>query len=201
MNFNKLYLFLLFFLIINGCFMPDKTHLPQAYVLEVVPTFVNSTYKKANSKILLINLPKIAPGFDNKHIIYIRDYLKLNYYSDGVWCDTPQRMLLPILVMAFEKAGIFKAVVADSISVPADLRIDLDIIRLQHEYLIHPSKVRLTIRVKLVDIKSEHIITTQVFESLEAAPSEDVYGAVRASNFAVQKIVSDIVLFTIKNIK
>ena len=64
----------------------------------------------------------------------------------------------------------------------ADMRVDVDVIRLQQEFMTQPSRVRLTARIKVLNMKSGHVLATQVFEVLEPAPSEDAYGAARATN-------------------
>jgi 5-formaminoimidazole-4-carboxamide-1-beta-D-ribofuranosyl 5'-monophosphate synthetase len=64
--------------------------------------------------------------------------------------------------------------------------------------MTQPSKVRLTARIKVLDMKSRHVLGTQVFEAVEPAPSENAYGAVQATNAAVQKILGEMVPFALQ---
>ncbi len=153
---------------------------------------------RSSGKFLLVTLPRIAPGFDTNRIAYTKEPLKLDYYNDSVWSDTPQKMLLPILVSAFERTGVFKAVMVPPAPSLADLRIDVDVIRFQHECMIHPSRVRVTARTKVVEMKSGHVLGTQVFEVVETTISEDAYGAVRAFNIAIQNLLVNILPFTLQ---
>ena len=41
-------------------------------------------------------------------------------------------------------------------------------------------------------------MATQVFEVFEPAPSEDAYGAARAANAAVQKLLGDMIPFALR---
>ncbi len=185
-------------LVLAGCLLPqDKSPPPQTYLLEV-GAFAPPPTRRSSGKTLLVTVPKAAPGFDSNRIAYTREPLKLDYYSNSVWSDTPPKMLLPILVRSFEGTGAFKAVVSPPSPALADMRVDVDVIRLQQEFMTQPSQVRLTVRIKVVNMKSGHVLGTQVFEVVEPAPSEDAYGAARAANAAVQQIVTDMIPFALR---
>jgi len=76
-----------------------------------------------------------------------------------------------------------------------ELRLDTDIIRLQHEFQTSPSQVRLTLRATLVDDKTRRMLAWQDFEALEPASSEDTYGGVLAANRAVQRVADQLAGF------
>ncbi|MFO1371286.1 MAG: ABC-type transport auxiliary lipoprotein family protein [Candidatus Competibacteraceae bacterium] len=181
-----------------GCTLPqDKSPPPQAYTLEI-GAFTPLPARRSSGKILLVTVPKAAPGFDSNRIAYTKEPLKLNYYNNSVWSDTPAKMLAPVLVRAFESTGAFKAVVSPPAPALADLRADVDVIRLQQELMTSPSRVRLTARIKVVNMKNGHVLGTQVFEAVEPAPGNDAYGAAQAANAATQKVLSDITGFTLQ---
>ena len=185
-------------LALAGCSLPqDNSPPPQAYLLEV-GAFSPPPARRSGGKTLLVTVPKAAPGFDSNRIAYTKEPPKLDYYQNNVWSDTPAKMLLPILVRAFEGTGAFKAVVSPPAPALADMRIDVDVIRLQQEFMTQPSRVRLTARIKVVSMKSGHVLGTQVFEAMEPALSEDAQGAARAANAAVQKILSDMIPFALR---
>ncbi len=189
---------LLAVLTLGGCTLPqDQSPPAQSYLLEV-GTFAPAPARRASGKTLLVAPPKAAPGFDSNRIAYTRQPPKLDYYKDSVWSDAPARMLQPILVRAFEATGAFKAVVSPPAPGLANLRVDVDVIRLQQEFMSQPSRVRLMARIKVVDLKSGHVLGTQVFEAVEPAPSEDANGAARAANAAVQKVLEQMVRFALR---
>lgn len=189
---------LLAVLVLTSCSLPqDKSPPPQTYLLEV-GTFMPPSARRSSGKILLVTVPKAAPGFDSNRIAYTKERLKLDYYSNSVWSDTPAKMLTPVLVRAFENSRAFKAVVSPPAPTLANMRVDVEIIRLQQEFTTAPSRVRLAVRVKVIDMKNGHVLGTQVFDTVEPAPSDDAYGAVQAANAAVQKVLGDIVGFTLR---
>lgn len=188
----------LFALAVAGCALPqDSSPPPQAYLLEV-SAFTPQPARRSSGKILLVTVSREAPGFDSNRIAYTREPPKLDYYKDSVWSDTPAKMLLPILVRAFEDTGAFKAVVSPPSPVLANLRVDVDVIRLQQEFMTTPSQVRLIARIKVVEMKSGHVLETRLFEAMEPAPTENAAGAARAANAAVRKVLSEMIPFALR---
>jgi cholesterol transport system auxiliary component len=143
----------------------------------------------------LINPPHAAAGFDSPRIIYLREPHKLEYFALSQWVEPPTRLLGPLLVTAIEQTGAFRAVVLVPGAASGELRLDTNLIRLQHEFLTRPSRVRLTLRATLVDDKTRRVLGWQEFEAIEIADSEDAYGGVLAANRAVQQVVDQLAGF------
>ncbi len=189
---------LLTLLTLAGCTLPqDQSPPAQSYLLDV-GAFAPALARRSRNKTLLVTMPKAAPGFDSNRMAYTRQPPKLDYYRDSVWSDAPARMLLPILVRAFEATGAFRAVVSPPAPGLANVRVDVDVIRLQQEFMIQPSRVRFTARIKVVDLKSNQVLGTQVFEAVEPAPSEDASGAAQAANRATRKVLSEMTSFVLR---
>jgi cholesterol transport system auxiliary component len=144
---------------------------------------------------MVVATPTAAPGFDGPRIVYVRTPHKLEFFSRSEWVDTPARMLAPLLVRALERSGRFQAVAeARTASVPG-LRLESEVVRLQHEFTPRPSRVRLTVRVQLSDVASRRVLGAHEFEAVEEALSDDVYGGVVAANRAVRRVLDDIVAY------
>jgi cholesterol transport system auxiliary component len=144
---------------------------------------------------LIINPPHAAAGFDSPRIIYVRETHKLEYFAHSEWVDPPARMLAPLLVAAVENTGAFRAVVLTPGAAAGDLRLDTEIIRLQHEFRTQPSRVRFTLRAYLVDDKTRRVLAWREFEAAAPAASEDPYGGVVAANRAVQTVLESLSAF------
>ena len=144
---------------------------------------------------LMVSTPSAAAGFDSHHIMYVRQTHKLEYFAQSEWTDPPARMLSPLIVAAIEGSRAFSAVVHTPSSATGDLRLDTEVLRLQHEFMGQPSHVRFTIRASLVEDTTRRVIATREFESLVAATSEDAYGGVVAANQAVRTVLADLAAF------
>lgn len=185
-------------LLLAGCtpaLLQSEASAIKTYVLDA--TIDPRPMAQPSNKVLLVAMPRAQPGFDTPFIAYTRTPLSLDYYTRSKWADVPVRMLVPLVVRALEETKAFDAVVVPPTPAEGDLRLELDIIRLQQEFLEQPSQVRLTVRAKLFDVATRHVLGTQVFEIVEPAPSEDAYGGVQAANAAVEKLLEELMDFVL----
>lgn len=144
---------------------------------------------------LIVNPPHAASGFDSQRIIYVREAHKLEYFAHNEWVDTPARMVAPLIVAAVENSGTFRAVVLTPSAAAGDLRLDTEIMRLQHDFGSRPSRVRFTLRAYIVDNTTRRVLAWREFDETVAAASEDPYGGVVAANRAVQTVLEQLAGF------
>ena len=172
-------------MLLGGCSLlqPAKLASMNTYALEAQ---FEPAAAGAGEATLFVNTPSARPGFDSPRMIYIKTPLELDYFSENQWVDSPARMLSPLLVQALEHSAKYRAVVDVRSAVKADLRLDTEIIRLQHEFLAHPSQVHLTVRAQLIDLHGKRVLATREFDVTVVAPSDDPYGGVIATNRAVK---------------
>ncbi len=150
---------------------------------------------KSGAPTLIVNIPSAAPGFDSQQIVYIRKPHTFEYFRQSQWVDTPAAMLLPLVVKALERSGQFSAVIQVPTSAAGQLRLDIEIVRLQHEFLIVPGSVHVTLRAHLFDIVTRKIIAWREFDANVPSVSEDAYGGVLAASSAVRIVVEELVVF------
>jgi cholesterol transport system auxiliary component len=166
----------------------------RAAVLGAGPAPAHAQAKNA-APTLIVNPPLAAAGFDSPRIIYVREPHKLEYFAHSEWVDPPARMLGPLLVAAIGNTGAFRAVVLTPGAAAGDLRLDTEIIRLQHEFQTQPSRVRFTLRATLVDDRTRHVLAWRQFDGTVVATSDDPYGGVVAANRVVQTVLEDLSVF------
>jgi cholesterol transport system auxiliary component len=144
---------------------------------------------------LVVAAPTAAPGFDGLRIVYVKRSHELDVFTRSEWVDTPARMLAPLLVRALERGGAFASVAEARSAAAATVRLETEILRLQHEFTDRPSRVRLTVRVQLTEMPSRRVLGAREVEAVEVAPSDDPYGGVVAANRAVRRVLEDVVAF------
>jgi cholesterol transport system auxiliary component len=159
------------------------------------PSAANRPTAPAEAPTLIINPPHAAAGFDSPRLVYVREAHKLEYFAHNEWIDTPARMLAPLIVAGVENSGAFRAVVLTPSAAAGDLRLDTEIIRLQHEFGSRPSRVRFTLRAYIVDNTTRRVLARREFDETVAAASEDPYGGVVAANRAVQAVLERLSAF------
>lgn len=177
-----------------GTLNPTTTAHPSYYVLNNVQGAAPAAMP-ATAPTLIINPPHAAAGYASPRIIYVRDPHQLEYFAHSEWIDPPARMLAPLLVAAITNSGAFRAVVLTPSAAAGDLRLDTEIIRLQHEFGALPSHARFTLRAYLVDNKTRKVLAWREFDTTVAAPSEDPYGGVVAANRAVAIVLENLANF------
>lgn len=182
-------------MLIAGCtaLQPPRTESPALYLLEAPPA--TAARRPQQNLVLVVNPPSARPGFDTPQMAYVRQAHKLDYYAKNRWVDAPTRMLAPLLVQALAQDGSFRAVVRTANPVPADLRLDTELIRLQHDFTTQPSRVELALRAQLYDIKAKKVLAVREFDAAENADSEDAYGGVIAANRALARVLAQLTEF------
>lgn len=173
---------------------PEASTPPAFYSLDSARSAASVT-APVTAPTLILSPPRAAAGFDSPRIIYVREPHKLDYFAHSEWIDPPARMLGPLLVAALQNSGTFRAVVLTPGAAAGDLRLDTEIIRLQHEFLSTPSRLHFTLRATLVDDKTRRVLAWREFDAYEAATSDNPYGGVVAANLAVQTVLGQLSSF------
>jgi len=144
---------------------------------------------------LIVSPPHAAAGFDSQRMMYLRRADQLEYFAHSEWVDTPARMLAPLVVAAVENSAAFRAVVQTPSTATGEMRLDTEILRLQHEFSSTPSQVRFTLRVYLVESATRRVIESREFEAVIPSASENPRGGVVAANSAVQIVLAELSTF------
>ena len=153
---------------------------------------------EVDSDLVLLISPVQSVGYDTFHMTYAtRDYER-TYYAYSEWADSPPRMIEPLLIQAMEASGLFNAVIDTTSSIGADLRLEANLLVLQHEFHTTPSLGRIVIRVQITDLHTYQVLATRLFEATAPALYEDAYGGVYALNLALEQILDDLVDFCVE---
>lgn len=155
---------------------------PALHLLDARPAATSAAARP--ELVLAVGPPRAAPGFDTAAIAYVQRPHALDHYATHRWADTPARMFGQLLLRTLEDSGGFRAVVPAGAAVPADLRLDTEIVQLRQNFMVRPSRVELTLRVQLVDLAGRRVLATRYIEAVRDTPSDDAPGGVAAANAA-----------------
>ena len=189
----------LFTLMLAGCsaLRPPEAESVRTYLLDA--QIDRTEQVKSIPRALTVSPPRAAPGYDTVRMAFLRQPHRLEYFSKNRWAETPAKMLGPLLVRALELRTGFKSVTSADGMVKGDVRLDTEIIMLQQEFTTSPSRLHMRLRVHLVEQGSYRILATQVFDVVEAAPTDDPYGGVIAANRMLPRLLSQIADFAAMN--
>jgi cholesterol transport system auxiliary component len=180
--------------LLSGCtlFQPVKHSSISTFALDAK---FETIARSAGNLTLLVSAPTSRPGFDSRRMVYIKNPHEIAYFAQNQWVDSPARMLAPLLQQALESTASYRAVVTTRSAATAELRLDTEIIRLQHEFFARPSQVHLSVRAQLIDIQGQQVLASREFDVSEAAPGDDPYGGVVATNRALKILLMQIADF------
>jgi cholesterol transport system auxiliary component len=174
---------------------PADIPLPARYSFDRPPSAAHPASVAPGAPTLVVNLPHAAAGFDSQHMFYVRQPHQLEYFAQNEWVDTPASMLLPLITSALDHTGVFAAVLPAASGVQGQFMLDVELVRLQHEFLSKPSQVHLTLRAYLLDSTTRQVVAWREFDTQVAAPSENPYGGVVAANAAVHVVLAQMAAF------
>jgi cholesterol transport system auxiliary component len=182
-------------LLLSACsaLQAPQTQTPTIYLLEAPPAAGPEQPKR--DLVLAVSPPRAWPGFDTPQMAYVRQPQQLDYFVKNRWADAPSRMLAPILARTLALDGRFLAVVPMPSVVPADLRLDTEIMRLLQDFSTQPSRAQFTVRAQLTDLRSKRVLATREFNEIETASNDDAAGGVSAANRALGRMLRQLADF------
>ncbi len=187
--------------LLGGCgsLLPKPPPAPSSFALDEDPLPPTpAATPAATAPTLIVSTPRAAAGFDSTRIVYLRKAHELEAFAFSQWVDTPALMLAPLVARAIERTGAFRAVLRAPTAATGEMRLDTELLRLQHDFTIPPSRVRLTLRAVLIDSATRRVIARREFDASVPSASEDAYGGVVAANRAVRTVMAELAAFCVQ---
>jgi len=182
--------------VLAGCSVLPVETSPSPSLFTLQPGFSSETAVASSESgpVIAIAPPEARAGFDGPGMAYVTRPFELHYFGRHQWVEPPARLLGPLLEHAIERAGRLRPVPGSS-GVVAELRLETEIVALQQEFDVRPSRLRFGLRAQLVDPIVGRVIATTELEVLEPAESDDAYGGVVAANRAVARVLEQLAVW------
>jgi cholesterol transport system auxiliary component len=185
-----------------GSILPSPPPTPSFYTLGSVNKAPRPPAATSNGPTLLVNPIRAASGYDSTRMVYTRHPHQLEHFARNEWADTPARMLAPWLVevlsdeLARDAAvGAVGAVLLAPSSAISEYALDTDLIRLQQDFSVQPSQVRLTVRVALIHTTTRRVLGVREFDASQAAETDDPRGGVQAAQVVSGRVLQQVAKF------
>jgi cholesterol transport system auxiliary component len=183
-----------------GSLLPSPPPAPSFYTLGGSASHTpRDQAPQSTGPTLLVNPLRAASGFDSSHMVYTRSPQQLERYARSEWADTPARMLGPWLVQVLSdeltRSRALGAVLLAPSAAMSEYALDTDLIRLQQDFSTRPSRVRLTLRVALIDATSRRVLAVREFDATEPAASDDPRGGVQAAQALSARVLQEVAEF------
>ncbi len=150
-------------------------------------------YQGARSIQLTINPPVAVKTIDTEEILVKGPNGRVAYFSGMAWGDRLPRLFQARLVEVFANSNAFRAVLTNQDRVTGDFSISTEIRDFQVETTANGSEAVVDVYVKVVNERSNTVVTTRRFQERTHAVAEDPAAGVHALNMTFQKVALDIV--------
>ena len=146
----------------------------------------------ANAPVLLVAQPSAAPGYDSARMLYQRQPQQLEAFAFHEWVEPPARLLVPLMLRALQDTQAFRAVLLAPSAGSGALRLETEVVRLQQDFTVQPSSVRLTLRAVLIDVATRRVLASQVFDATAKADRDDPVAGVAAAQQVAQRVLAEL---------
>lgn len=174
-----------------GTLLPKPAAPPARFALDAGPatSTVAATLRTpaASAPSLTVELPRAAPGYDSRRMLYQRRPQQLEAFAFNEWVEPPAQMLAPMLVRALQGSGAFGAVLQAPSAVTTGWRLETELVRLHQDFGQRPSQVQLGLRAVLLNNRTREALAWREFNiSVNATGEDPVAGAAAAQEAAMQ---------------
>ncbi len=148
-----------------------------------------------SSRTILITTTNAASAYESKQMLYMKQSFAINSFAQNAWISPPADMIFPLIIQSVQRSGNFRAVVGPTTNESADYRLDSELIELQQNFLQKPSRIQLSIKADLTDVRDGKILASKLFRYSIPTPTENPYGGVIAANQATRLFTGDLITF------
>lgn len=183
--------------LLMGC-SPVKLPNVSSYELSNLKA-VKSSNRSRTQITLSVNAPTAAPGYQSAAMIYMITPYQLSSFTLHKWVAPPAQMMLPIIVMTLRSKGYYKAVVSGVAPSLTQYNLDLQLIKLQQEFLQPKSRIRMVMQATLFNNLTNKVVASRRFTQVVPANTNTPYGGVLAANRVANTVAQQIARFCIRN--
>lgn len=186
------------FLSLNAC-TPIKPSVSNQYKITSFSTKTMASHPSSIS--ILISQPDAIAGYQTEQMLYTDKPYQLSPFAHSSWISAPSNMLTPVIVQSLQHSNYFYAVAAGPNADKTDYRLDTQLIALQQNFLIKPSRLELSVQVVLTHISDNRVVASHTFNKSIPCSMETPYGGVIAANKAVCAFTKDLTRYVIKQVQ
>lgn len=182
-----------------GTLLPKPAPAPARFTLDTgpaAPPTPGARVAPADAPTLTVDLPRAAPGYDSRRMVYQRRPQQMEAFAFHEWVEPPAQMLAPLLVRALQDQGGFRAVLRAPSAATGGWRLETELLRLHQDFSQRPSQVRLSVRAVLLNSATRQAVAWREFDVSVAASSDDPVAGAAAAQAAARQLASEVAAFS-----
>lgn len=178
--------------LLAGCISVGAGERPEVSLRTIADPVVASEGRRAEWH-LLVDLPRAARPLNGPRIVLSPRPGEFGVLADVRWTDDAPRLVQTLVVRAIERSGRIGAVAPVSSSVQADRLLELEIDAFHAAREPEGDAVRVAITARLIDTRSNRIVSSRRFETREPLESRRIDAVVGGFDRAIAEVVPGMV--------
>lgn len=148
---------------------------------------------------LLVMAPETGAVYNTSKMAYSLQAHEIAWYSKNQWGATPSQMLHPLIIATLQNTHFFRTVITPPGSNQNTWILRTHILTLLQDFTNTPARLRMSVRVTLVNALNNHAIATATFSHAIPMQQPTPRAGVAAANQATVLILRDISKFVVKS--
>jgi len=184
--------------LLNGCISITK-EVPSYDTYRLSLKNSNNQTNVPLNKSIYIYEPKSLSSINTKAINYSKEHFEQEKYALSKWSDKPTKMLQELMANYFVSKNSFNYVTTSNIKTNTDFRLVSQLVDFRHTFTKTNSYADFSIRVFLIDNKTEEVFFKS-FTYNKVAKKSDARGVVIAFDELINIFLTDLNNFLEKSI-
>jgi cholesterol transport system auxiliary component len=157
---------------------------------------VSSIYKdRYQNKTIKVMQPQSLKEVMSRKMHFSYSPTEQGAYLNSKWSNDLGKLVQGTLIHTLQSSGMFKGVVSYASTVQSDYRLESTVFDFSHHVRGNASHAIVSIQFALVSTHTGKLIKSRRFSYSEATKSTDAEGYVEATNRAVTRLSSDLLLW------
>nr|WP_320144787.1 ABC-type transport auxiliary lipoprotein family protein [uncultured Cohaesibacter sp.] len=162
------------------------------------PTNFENLRGRSNAQ-LLISEPTALKSLDSEMIVVRPDAAEITYFGDAQWSDSLPNVLQDKLIQTFENSGRMRSVVKPGDGVVVDYKLATSIRSFELNDANQPV-AKIALSVKIINDRNGRVVASRLFQASSPASSATPDKGVAALDRALDSVLNDILVWTLKAI-
>ncbi|WP_321341041.1 ABC-type transport auxiliary lipoprotein family protein [uncultured Cohaesibacter sp.] len=162
------------------------------------PTNFENLRGRSNAQ-LLISEPTALKSLDSEMIVVRPDAAEITYFGDAQWSDSLPNVLQDKLIQTFENSGRMRSVVKPGDGVVVDYKLATSIRSFELNDANQPV-AKIALSVKIINDRNGRVVASRLFQASSPASSATPAKGVAALDRALDSVLNDILVWTLKAI-
>lgn len=183
---------MIFMILFAGC--STKMAPQKIYTLQTPE--VNTAYKKSDkNKTIMVMQPQSLKEVMSQKMRFSYSSTEQGAYLNSKWSNDLGKLFQGTLIYTLQSSGMFKGVVSYASTAQADYRLESTIFDFSHHVRDNASHAIVSIQFTLVSTHTGKLVKSRRFSYSEATKTTDAEGYVEATNRALGRLSSDLLLW------